>query len=127
MSIVETVLRQMSSVLKPQRTFLVILLTTLIYLPGKANFRNLSRYSHLHEKTYSRGFRRDFDFVKFNRLSLADIIANNSTWVVAIGWKIRKFNEHLLKRFSSFLGLDFSSIKSSPEFGNLCNYGAIAA
>ncbi|CDH46828.1 transposase [Candidatus Contendibacter odensensis] len=84
MSIVETVLRQMSSVLKPQRTFLVILLTTLIYLPGKANFRNLSRYSHLHEKTYSRGFRRDFDFVKFNRLSLADIIANNSTWVVAI-------------------------------------------
>ncbi|CDH47151.1 hypothetical protein BN874_770001 [Candidatus Contendobacter odensis Run_B_J11] len=42
-------------------------------------------------------------------------------------WKIRTFNEHLLKRFSSILGLDFSLIKSNPEFGNLCNYGAIAA
>jgi hypothetical protein len=84
MSIVETVLRQMSSVLKPQRTFLVILLTTLMYLPGKANFRHLSRYSYLHEKTYSRGFRRDFDFVEFNRLSLADVVTGGSTFAVAI-------------------------------------------
>lgn len=42
-------------------------------------------------------------------------------------WKIRKFNEHLLRRFSSFLGLDFNLIKSSPMFENLCNYGAITA
>lgn len=30
-------------------------------------------------------------------------------------WKIRKANAHLLERFSSILGLDFSSIKSKPE------------
>jgi len=40
--------------------------------------------------------------------------------------KIRKANAHLLERFSSILGLDFSSIKSSPDFETLCNYGAIA-
>ncbi|CDH45058.1 hypothetical protein BN874_2020001 [Candidatus Contendobacter odensis Run_B_J11] len=42
-------------------------------------------------------------------------------------WKIRKFNEHLFKRFSSYLGLDFSLIKANPEFENLCNYGSITA
>jgi hypothetical protein len=84
MSIIDTVLQQMSTVLKPQRTFLIVVLTTLMYLPGKANFRNLSRYSELHEKTYSRGFRRSFDFVEFNRLSLADVVTGSSTFAVAI-------------------------------------------
>jgi hypothetical protein len=42
-------------------------------------------------------------------------------------WKIRKFNEHLLKRFSDMLGLDFSSIKSNPAYEALRNYGTIAA
>lgn len=84
MFLVETILQQMSSVLKPQPTFLIILLTTLMYLPGKANFRNLSRYSDLHEKTYSRWFRRECDLVEFNRLSLAAVVASGHTFVVAI-------------------------------------------
>jgi Transposase DDE domain. len=42
-------------------------------------------------------------------------------------WKIRKFNEHLLKRFSDLLGLDFSAIKSNPRYEELRNYGAITA
>ena len=41
-------------------------------------------------------------------------------------WKIRKANAHLLERLSSWLGLEFSSIKSRPNFDSLCNYGAIA-
>ena len=40
-------------------------------------------------------------------------------------WKIRKANKHLLERFSSILGLDFSFIKSQPEFETLCNYGTV--
>jgi len=40
-------------------------------------------------------------------------------------WKIRKANAHLLERFSSILGLDFSFIKSKPEFETLCNYGTV--
>ena len=45
MPLIDTVLQKMSNVLKPQRMFLIVVLTTLMYLPGKANFRNLSRYS----------------------------------------------------------------------------------
>jgi hypothetical protein len=55
-----------------------------MYLPGKANFRNLSRYSELHEKTYSRGFRRSFNFVEFNRLSLAEVVTCGSHFAVAM-------------------------------------------
>ena len=84
MPLIDTVLQKMSTVLKPQRTFLVVILTTLMYLPGKANFRTLSRYSELHEKTYSRGFRRSFDFVEFNRLSLAEVVTCDSPFAVAI-------------------------------------------
>ena len=84
MSIVKTVLQRMSSISKPQQIFLTILLTTLMYLPGKANFRNLSRYSDLHEKTYSRWFRRMFDFTEFNRLSVDKVVASGHTFVVAL-------------------------------------------
>jgi hypothetical protein len=53
-------------------------------LQGKAAFRNLSRYSDYHEKTYSRGFRRDFDFVKFNRLSMSQISRSGHTLIAAV-------------------------------------------
>ena len=66
MSLIEPIPQQMSSVAKPQRKFMFILLTALTYLPGRVNFRNLGRYTHLNEKTFSRGFRRPFDFVVFN-------------------------------------------------------------
>jgi hypothetical protein len=73
----------MSSVAKPQRKFMSILLTALTYLPGRVNFRNLSRYTSLNEKTFSRWFRRPFDFVTFNRLSLKNLL-NSGEWVAAI-------------------------------------------
>ncbi|MFO1422284.1 MAG: hypothetical protein U1F70_01325 [Candidatus Competibacteraceae bacterium] len=81
MSLVETVLDRMSSITKPQRTFLIMLFATLMYLPGKINFRNLSRYSDGCEKTYGRWFRRSFDFVEFNR-SVYRVCS-----VVAVGWR----------------------------------------
>ncbi|UOA09824.1 hypothetical protein [Methylobacter sp. S3L5C] len=37
-------------------------------------------------------------------------------------WKTRKFNAHLLERFSCHLGIDFTAIKSSQGFAALCNY-----
>jgi hypothetical protein len=43
MRLLETILRQMSSVKKSQRQFLVTVLTTLMRFHGKATFRNLSR------------------------------------------------------------------------------------
>ncbi len=53
-------------------------------LRGKATYRNLSRYSDLSEKTYSRCYRQAFDFVEFNLLSLAPLLAKNSVWVAAV-------------------------------------------
>ena len=76
MHLIEPILHQMSSVAKPQRKFMFILLTALTYLPGRVNFRNLGRYTPLNEKTFSRWFRRPFDFVTFNLLSLKDLPDN---------------------------------------------------
>jgi len=83
MHLIEPILQQMSSVAKPQRKFMFILLTALTYLPGRVNFRNLGRYTSLNEKTFSRWFRRPFDFVTFNLLSLKDL-PDSGEWVAAI-------------------------------------------
>jgi hypothetical protein len=64
-----------------------------------------------------------------NRLKLEDQQHQSGDGkVISISsWKIRKANAHLLERFSSYLGLDFSYMESRPDFEQLCNYGAIAA
>ena len=67
---VKTILQHMSNVTQPQIKFMLVLLPLLVCLRGRANFRNLSRYSDYHEKTFSRWYRREFNFVEFNRLSL---------------------------------------------------------
>lgn len=58
---------QMPAVKGPQRKFFTILFAALMSFTGKANFRNLSRYSDACERTYSRWFKRDFPFTEFNR------------------------------------------------------------
>jgi len=63
-----------------------------------------------------------------NLLKLEDrqLASHTERSVISIAsWKIRKANKHLLERFSSILGLDFSFIKSKPEFETLCNYGTV--
>lgn len=84
MQIVNTILGQMSNISKPQANFLVTMLTTLMLLQGKMNFRNLSRYSGLCEKTYSRQFRKPFDFVEFNRLAVCCTIPKPHTQIAAM-------------------------------------------
>jgi len=69
--IVNSVLASMSSVKKPQRIFLLSLFLVLGLFQGKANFRNLSRYCDMHEKRFSRWYRRHFDFAQFNTQLLA--------------------------------------------------------
>jgi IS4 transposase len=82
MNILETVLGKMSNINKAQRNFMVALLMNLMRLRGKANYRNLSRYSDYHEKSYSRWFKRDFDFLKFNMLSLEHL--TDKTLILAV-------------------------------------------
>lgn len=91
----------------------IILLTTLRCLRGKANFRHLSRYREFDEKTYSRWFRREFDLVEFNRLSLAALIASGNPWVAAMDCR---FNDNSGKQT---YGLDkfYTSQPSKAEQG----------
>ncbi len=71
---INSILEKMTGVDKPQKKFLVTLFLTVLLMRGKVNFRNMSRYSDLHEKTYSRQFRNDFDFVDFNELLIEDTV-----------------------------------------------------
>ena len=74
MELLETILEKMSKVSKAQKRFIIEVITVLQFLPGRATYRNLSRYSYLHEKTYSRWFKRDFDFLQLNSLALEEYV-----------------------------------------------------
>lgn len=84
MQLIETILSQMSSVTTPQRKFMLLLLNALMYLPSRFNFRNLGRYTDLHEKTFSRWFMRRFDFLEFNQRMLNDVLADKSERIAAV-------------------------------------------
>jgi hypothetical protein len=84
MNHIETILQKMSSISTPQRKFLVTLLTTIQLLRGKMTFRNLSRYSDLHEKTYSRHFRQCFDWADVNHVALTTLLPAKTTKIAAI-------------------------------------------
>jgi len=74
----------MSSISTPQRKFVITLLTTIQLLRGKMTFRNLSRYSDLHEKTYTRQFPKSFDFADCNELALTTYLPKTMTKIAAI-------------------------------------------
>lgn len=64
----------MSNIFKPQRKFISVLLTTIMLMRGRVNFRNMSRYSLLSEKTFSRQFRNPFDFAGFNGIGIEMVV-----------------------------------------------------
>jgi hypothetical protein len=68
---------------KPQRRFLATLFTTILTVRGKVTFRNLSRYSELSEKTYSRQFAKGFDAIAFNRQLINETFGTESERIVA--------------------------------------------
>jgi hypothetical protein len=67
MNIMESILQQMPGISQPQKKFLVILFSTILLVYGKVNFKNLSRYSCLSQKTYRRRFLQSFNFPEFNQ------------------------------------------------------------
>ena len=74
---INNILEKMTSVTKPQRKFLATLILTILLMRGKVNFRNMSRYSDLNEKTYSRQFRKPFDFADFNKQLVEEIVPSH--------------------------------------------------
>lgn len=63
---------------------MVVLFKMVLSLMGRVNFSQLSRYSSLNEKTYSRNFRRSSDFVHFNRLSIERVYNPKNNYLLAI-------------------------------------------
>jgi len=67
----------MSGVTKPQKKFVMSLFLTILLMRGKVTFRNMSRYSDLNEKTYSRQFRQPFDFADFNKHLIEETVPSD--------------------------------------------------
>jgi len=82
--LVESILRRMSSVNRPQRYFITILLHVLCLVHGKATFRNMSRYCDLCEKTFARWYRRAFDFATLNSELISHELDQHSEKIAAI-------------------------------------------
>ena len=70
MRLLQGVLPTLPQTKKPQRKFIAHLFGLLLMLPGHATFRNLSRYSSYHERSFARCYDRPFDFVALNKSHL---------------------------------------------------------
>lgn len=84
MKTVKRILSKMSSISKPQQKFLLIAFSTIVILRGRMNFRNMSRYSNINEKSFSRNFRKAFDFTFFNHQLISETIPKTNRKMAAI-------------------------------------------
>lgn len=80
--ILERILKSLSNI--PQQKFMYGLFMTLMSMIGKANFRNMSRYSDFHEKTFSRWYRKCFDFRGLNVQLIQTYISRPSDQLIAV-------------------------------------------
>lgn len=83
-TLINSILEQMTDVGQPQKKFLVTLFVTILLMRGKVNFRNMSRYSDLSEKTYWRQFRRTFDFADFNKVLIEETVPSEHEKISAM-------------------------------------------
>jgi hypothetical protein len=73
MELISIILDQMSEVSKSQKAFFGIMIKMFQSMSGKINFRSLSRYGNLAEKTVRRWFKKSFDFAKFNSIAIQEL------------------------------------------------------
>ncbi|ELS03176.1 transposase family protein [Xenococcus sp. PCC 7305] len=83
-AIIQSLLACCENLRQPQQKFLVTLFSTLFLTCGKANFTNLSRYSHISERTYRRQYQRSFNFIKFNQQLINRAIKPESEIILAV-------------------------------------------
>jgi hypothetical protein len=74
MRLFESVLATLAHLQRPQRKFLIHLMKLLLMLPGHVTFRNLSRYSPYHERTFARHFASAVDFVALNKAAIMRVV-----------------------------------------------------
>ena len=94
MPLLESVLLKMNFS-QPFQNFLNELLLLLLIVPGRATFRNLSRYSDYVEKTFSRWFRRQVDWAGLNVAAIRAVAPSAHESVLAFDPSyIPKSGEH---------------------------------
>jgi hypothetical protein len=74
MRLLQNVLHSLKKTKKPQYKFVTHLLGLMLMLPGHATFRNMSRYSPSHERTFSRWYARDFDWVSLHQAAITEAV-----------------------------------------------------
>ncbi len=84
METLKRILSYMSNISKTRQKFLLILFPTIMLLRGRVNFRNMGRYSNMNEKSFSRNFRKPFDFALFNHLLISETILEKNRRMAAI-------------------------------------------
>ena len=112
-ALLSPIVSNMSDVGKAQSKFLETLFPAILATRGHVTFRNLSRYSDLHEKTYSRQFAKAFDFVSFNRALIDDVLGTSSERILA-------FDASFIKKAGKFTfgrGFFYNGCAHRPEKG----------
>lgn len=84
MRLLHSVLPMVPKTNKSQRTFVAHLISLLLLLPGHATFRNFSRYSSYHEKTFARQFAKPFDFVALNKAAIVTVVPADHEQALAL-------------------------------------------
>jgi len=74
MPLFESILATFTHLQRLQRKFLIHLMRLLLMLPEHVTFRNLSRYSPYHEKTFARRFATAVDFVALNKAAMMRVV-----------------------------------------------------
>jgi len=74
MRLLQSVLSCLKQTKKPQHKFITHLLGLMLMLPGHATFRNMSRYSPYHERTFARWYGRNFDWVSLNQAAITEVV-----------------------------------------------------
>jgi hypothetical protein len=83
MKLLEMILNEMKNVSKNQKSFVIILMETILSIYGHVNFRSLSRHSGLSEKTFRRWFKIPFDFCEFNSKAIDQVLKPESEVIAA--------------------------------------------
>jgi DDE superfamily endonuclease len=79
----ERVLMRVKPPTKPQQKFLCHMMRWMLMLPGRVTFRNLSRYSPYHERTFTRWFARDVDVVTLNHAAIVEVVPPSHEHILA--------------------------------------------
>ena len=83
MRLFDRILMRVKNPTKPQQKFLCHMMRLMLMLPGRVTFRNLSRYSPYHERTFARWFARDVDFVTLNHAAIVEVVPPSHEHILA--------------------------------------------